>query len=207
MPNLEVVMGQRFAIGAAFAGLLFGGVVSAQQAKPTSAPQPKPTAAAKPAAAPAGPVLVIETQKGNIEIETYNDAPKSLEHILKLVRDGFYRGQRFLYVAPNAVQFGDPYTKDMTKTERWGSGGSGTPVGVAETSKRKFDKGTLILYYATGYPGRLADSQMIILKQPNPTIEGKYAPLGKVKVGMDVVDKLEVGDRIVKMYVKGEPAK
>jgi len=192
-------MGQRFAVGAALAGLLLGAAVSAQQSKPT--------AAAKPAAAPAGPVLVIETQKGNIEIETYTDAPKSIEHILKLVREGFYRGQRIFWVAPNAIQFGDPYTKDMTKKDRWGSGGSGTPVGVAETPKRKFEKGMLILYYQNGYPPRLADSQMIILKQPNPTIEGKYAPLGKVKVGMDVVDKLEVNDRIVKMYVKGEPAK
>jgi len=195
-------MGQRFAIGAAIAGLLIVTAVSAQQSKPTAGAKPK----AAPAA-PAGPVVVIETQKGPIEIEMYADAPKSVEHILKLVRDGFYRGQRFLYVAANAVQFGDPYTKDMTKKDRWGSGGSGNPVGVEELTKRKFDRGTLIYYFQTGYPARLADSQMIILKQANPTIEGKYAPLGKVKVGMDVVDKLEVADRIVKMYVKGETPK
>src|SRR5438128_5370523 len=182
MADVEVVMMQRFAIGVALAGLLVGGSALALQTKPTTAPK---AGAAKPSA-PAGPVIVLETKKGTFEIETFsNDAPKSLEHVLDLVRRGFYRGQRFQYVAANAIQFGDPNTKDMTKKDRWGSGGSGVPVGVAETSKRKFDKGMVILYYMNGYPPRLADSQMIILKQANPTIEGKYAPLGRVATGMD----------------------
>lgn len=193
-------MNQRFGIGVVVAGLLVATAVSARQAKPA--------APAKQAAAAPAPAIVIETAKGTIEIETYpTDAPKSVAHVLELVRRGFYRGQRIQYVAANAVQFGDPYTKDMTKRDRWGSGGSGQPVGVAEKSKRKFDKGTVILYYTNGYPATLADSQMIILKQANPTIEGKYAPIGHVTAGLDVVNKLEVADVIKKMYMKGEPAK
>ena len=201
MADVEVVMVQRFAIGMALAGLLVGGAASAQQAKPAAAAPKKP-------AAPAGPVIVVETVKGTFEIQTYpEDAPKSQEHVLALVRDTFYRGHRIFYVAANAVQFGDPLTKNMTKRDMWGSGNSGHAVGVAETSKRKFDKGTVILYYRNDYPPKLADSQLLILKQANPTIEGKYAVIGKVSAGMDVVDKLEVTDVIKKMYVKGEAAK
>jgi cyclophilin family peptidyl-prolyl cis-trans isomerase len=44
----------------------------------------------------------------------------------------------------------------------------------------------------------------MILKMANnsPEVEGKYAVLGKVTSGMDVVDKLEKADVIKKMYVK-----
>jgi len=192
-------MMQRFAIGVAVAGLLVVG---------TAAHQAKPAPAKGAPAAPAGPVIVMETAKGNIEITTFpEDAPKSHAHVMELVRRSFYRGQRIQYVQANAVQFGDPLTKDMTKRDLWGSGGSGQAVGVKETSKRKFDKGTVILYYRTGYPPTTADSQLLILKLANPTIEGKYAPIGRVTAGMDVADKLEVADVIKKMYVKGEPAK
>ena len=189
---------QRLAIGIALTGLFIGTTVAARQAKPAAA-------APKPAAAAAGPVLVVETPKGTFEIQTYpEDAPKSHEHVLQLVRQSFYRGQRIFYASPNAVQFGDPNTKDMTKKDRWGMGNSGNSVGVAETSKRVFDKGIVILYYANGYPPKTADCQLLILKQTNPTIQGKYAVIGKVSTGMDIADKLEVADRIVNLYVKGE---
>src|SRR5262249_35460692 len=43
----------------------------------------------------AGPVVVVETAKGAFEFETYpNEAPKSVEHILALVKRNFYNGQR-----------------------------------------------------------------------------------------------------------------
>jgi cyclophilin family peptidyl-prolyl cis-trans isomerase len=202
---------QRFAIGLVTAGLFAGAGVSAHQAKP-AAPAAKPApapaksgGAAKPGAG-TGPVLVVETAKGNFEITTYTeDAPKSLAHVMELVNQKtFYQGQRILWAQANAVGFGDPNSKNMTKKDLWGTGGSGNAVGVAETSKRKFDKGLVVLYYQKGYPPKTADSQIMILKQANnsPEVEGKYAVLGKVTSGMDVVDKLEMTDVIRKFYVK-----
>ena len=53
-------------------------------------------AAAQQTSPGAGPVVVIETAKGSIEFETFpEDAPKTVAHILNLVRRGFYNGQRF----------------------------------------------------------------------------------------------------------------
>ncbi|MBI2833281.1 MAG: peptidylprolyl isomerase, partial [Acidobacteria bacterium] len=71
-----------------------------------------------------GPVLVIDTAKGTIEFETYpEEAPKTVEHIVGLVKKGFYNGQRFHRVVPGfVIQVGDPQTRDMTKRDMWGRG-------------------------------------------------------------------------------------
>src|SRR5438309_365499 len=119
-------MVQRFATSLVAAGLVAGAAVYAHQAKP-AAPAAKAAApASKPATAGTGPVLVVETAKGNFEIQTFtDDAPKSLAHVLDLVRNNFYRGQRFMWAQSNAVGFGDPNTKNMAKRDTWGMGGSG----------------------------------------------------------------------------------
>lgn len=151
----------------------------------------------------AGPVIVIETTKGTIEMETYpNEAPKSVAHILDLVRHNFYNGQRFHRVIPGQlVQFGDPQSRDLLKADYWGTGGSGKPIGVAEMSpKRKHLVGSVAL----AHPGdpREADSQMYIMLAPQPKYDGHYAVIGRVISGMDVVKKIVKGDIIRRVTVK-----
>jgi cyclophilin family peptidyl-prolyl cis-trans isomerase len=156
----------------------------------------------------AGPVVVIETAKGTIEFETYpEDAPKTVAHILNLVRRGFYNGQRFHRVEPNfVIQMGDPQTRDVTKKDLWGRGpgaGSGKPVGVAEFSKKRtHKKGAVGLAYA-GNPS-LGDSQFYITKAATPRLDGRYSVFGQLINGADVVDKIEIGDVVKRIYVKGE---
>lgn len=154
-----------------------------------------------------GPIVVIETAKGVIEIETLTDAPKSTERFLELAKKGFYRGQRFHWVQPGIVQTGDPLSRDLTKRNEWGTGGSGLrnavrPIGVAETSKRKFERGIVGLAYRTDRKAETGDSQFFILTGPNPALNGKYAPLGRVIKGIEVVDKIAVGDVIKNVTVK-----
>ena len=74
----------------------------------------------------AGPVLVVETGKGTFQIEMYpGEAPKTVEHILALAKRNFYNGHRVHRVVKGfVVQFGDPQSRDMTKRDRWGSGGA-----------------------------------------------------------------------------------
>ena len=85
------------------------------------------------------PVVVFETAKGSFEVEFYpTEAPKSVEHILTLVRRNFYNGLRaHRFVEGFVVQFGDPQTRDMTKKANWGSGGSGRTIGAAEISPKR----------------------------------------------------------------------
>ena len=153
---------------------------------------------------PAGPVLVFETEKGTFEIETYPSlAPKTVEHIVGLVQKRFYNGLRVHRVVRNfVVQLGDPLTRDMTKKDSWGNGGSGKPIGVAEFSKNvKHAIGMVSMAHA-GDPAR-ADSQFFIVIGPASHLDGKHQIWGKVSAGMDVVNKVAVPDRIIRATVKG----
>jgi peptidylprolyl isomerase len=172
------------------------------------------TTPAKPAAAPAAapaqaaaPVLVVETVKGTLEIDLFPaDAPKSVAHILALVRKGFYRGLRFHRVVSSLAQFGDPLTRNMTYRDGWGTGGSGQPIGVAEISKKHLHvRGAVGLAYSGTAVN--ADSQLYIMKIASPSLDGKYAVIGQVTKGMDVVDRIEETDLVKNVTVKGEPAK
>jgi peptidyl-prolyl cis-trans isomerase B (cyclophilin B) len=166
------------------------------------------SAAQQAAAGAAGAtVLVVETVKGSFEIETFpTDAPKSVARILELVRTNFYRGQRVHGVSEGIIEFGDPTSRNMQKMPDWGLTGSGKRIGVKEVSKRAFERG--VVGYAFPKDGRAedADSQLFVLKIGNPGLNGKYAPIGRVTRGMDVVDKLQRADVIRNITVKAAAA-
>src|SRR3954466_11373097 len=67
--------------------------------------------------AQAAPVIVVETTRGAFAFETYpNEAPKTVAHVVQLVRDSFYDGQRFHRALPTfIVQWGDPRSRDASK--------------------------------------------------------------------------------------------
>ena len=164
---------------------------------------------AKPAAPPAktspgaGPVIVVETEKGTFEFETYpNEAPKTVAHIIGLINKRFYNGQRFHRVIPGFVaQWGEPLTRDMTKEKLWGGGGSGKPVGVGEYSKlRTHTRGAVGL----AHPGNAGegDSQIYVTLSNQPSLNMKYTVFGKVISGMEVIDKIRQPDRIVRVTVR-----
>jgi peptidylprolyl isomerase len=190
----------RFPLLVIGAGVLAGAAVIGQQAQ-----MPTPQ---KPGAAAAGPTLVLDTVKGVIEIELFPaEAPKSVARILELVKNGFYRGQRFHWVTTGVAQFGDPLSRDMTKEKEWGTGGSGyrnsvRPIGALEPSKRKFERGAVGMAYRSNQRAEDADSQMFILTAPNPPLNGKYTLVGQVTKGLGVVEKLEKADTIKNLTVK-----
>jgi cyclophilin family peptidyl-prolyl cis-trans isomerase len=165
-------------------------------------------AAAQQKSPGAGPVIVLETVKGTIEIETYpEEAPKTVARIVELVKKNFYNGQRFHRADPNfVIQIGDPATRDMTKQDMWGRGGSGHPIGVAEiTKKRRNVQGAV----GMGHSGSAkdADSQFYITLRAAPELDGKYTVFGKVLKGMDVVAKIKKDDVLKRAYLKDESAK
>jgi cyclophilin family peptidyl-prolyl cis-trans isomerase len=199
----------RFAGAVAVISALVVGSVAAQGGA-TKPAAPRPSAAqtgAKPAATPpsegAGPVIVVETEKGTFEFETYpKEAPQTVKHIVGLVQKRFYNGQRVHRVVPGfVVQMGDPLSRDMTKKSEWGTGGSGTPVGVAEITKtRTHVLGAVAMAHAGD--ASKADSQFYVTLAPQPRLDGQYTVFGKVTSGMDVVQKIAIGDRIIRVTVK-----
>ena len=166
----------------------------AETAKPTP---PKP-------AKPVNPVVVVETDRGTFSFEMYpQDAPKTVEHILALVKRNFYNGQRIHRVEPGfVIQFGDPTSRDMSKQLQWGRNGSGSPIGVAEI-KRRHKLGAVAMAHAGN--AAYADSQMYVSLSTEATeqLDGKYTVFGQVVSGMNVVQKIEPLTIIKKMSVKG----
>jgi cyclophilin family peptidyl-prolyl cis-trans isomerase len=157
----------------------------------------------------AGPILVLETAKGAIEIETYpEEAPKTVARIVELVKKNFYNGLRFHRAEPNfLVQVGDPVTRDVSKQAWWGRQGSGKPIGVAEvTKKRRHGVGAVSMAYP-GSDRMLADSQFFITRRTAAELDGKYTVFGKVLKGQDVVAKIQRGDILKRAYLKDEAAK
>ena len=153
-------------------------------------------------AAPADPVFVLETVKGTIEIRLFaKDAPKSVEHVVALIKRSFYRGQRFHRVTSVLVQAGDPQSRDMSKEAYWGNGNSGSPIGVFERARtRNHIRGAVGLAHSGNPAG--ADSQFYIMKQANSSLDGKHAVIGQVIAGMAVVDKIQVSDLIKNTTLK-----
>ena len=149
------------------------------------------------------PVIVLETAMGVIEIETYPDeAPKSVAFIVGLVKKGFYNGLRFHRAEPGfVIQIGDPQTRDMTKQPSWGTGNSGTPVGVAEiTKKRKHVPGAVGLAHSGS--AKDASSQFYIMLKPSPSLDGRFAIFGQVIKGLDVAGKIQKTDVLKKASVR-----
>lgn len=153
------------------------------------------------------PVIVVEFDKGSIEIE-FNPklAPKGVAQIMGLVEKNFYRGQRIHRMTPSLVQFGDPGTRNFRNQNSWGTGGAGLRVGVAEiVPAMKHVRGAV--GFAYGGEARLADSQIYIMKTAMPGIDGQYSILGRVTKGMNIADQLQIADVIKNVTIKGAAAK
>jgi cyclophilin family peptidyl-prolyl cis-trans isomerase len=153
-----------------------------------------------------GPIIVVDTAKGTFEFETYpNDAPKTVAHVVDLVKRGFYDGQRVHRALPGfLVQWGDPRSRDIAREGEWGRGAeasSGTPVGVSEISRKRPNTRGAVAMAHMGNPAR-ADSQLYITLADRPDLNGRYTVFGHVISGDDVLPRLELGDLVVRMYVR-----
>jgi len=155
----------------------------------------------KPVVKPPTAVITLENG-GQITLEFFPaDAPKHVENFVKLVRAGFYDGQRFHRVESGfVVQLGDPKSKTLPMDHPdMGTGGPGYTI-KAEFNNRKFDRG--LLGMARMNDPDSAGSQFYIMLGPASHLNGQYTAFGRVVSGMEVVDKIKVGDRVKSMKIK-----
>jgi cyclophilin family peptidyl-prolyl cis-trans isomerase len=164
---------------------------------------------------PTGPVIVATMEHGgSFEITTDPaNSPKTVAHILDLVRSGFYDKQKVHRVEYWVTQWGAPASKNlpmmvkgkdgkMALNDKVGDGGSGKDISVFEQAPGvDFVRGIVgIASEGLQLPG---DSQLFILKKDAMRLYRSYAVVGKVTKGMDVVDNIKFGDRIRSMRVVG----
>lgn len=137
------------------------------------------------------PVWVLETEKGTIKIEMDPIiAPATIAGMDSLIRNGEYDNTAFHRVVPNfVIQGGDVESGD-------GFGGPDYVV-PTEASEKDYERGVVgIASAGTDTEG----SQYFIMHQWAPHLNGNYTVVGKVIEGMDVVDKILVGDNVIRSY-------
>ena len=154
----------------------------------------------------AAPVIVVETAKGTFELETYTaDAPKTVAHIVDLVKGGFYDGQRIHRALRGLlVQWGDPRSRDLSREADWGRGAaasSGHPIGASELRRKRLHTRGAVAVAHQGNPA-LADSQIYVTLEARPDLDNRYTVFGHITAGDDVPGRLERGDLIRRMYLK-----
>jgi cyclophilin family peptidyl-prolyl cis-trans isomerase len=152
------------------------------------------------------PILVVETTRGTFAFDTYPaEAPLSVAHIVTLARDKFYDGQRVHRAVPGfLVQFGDPQTRDLEAHALWGKGAaasSGKPIGAAEITPKHRNVALAVGLAHMGEPAQ-ADSQLYIMLEARPELDGQYAVIGHVIEGENVPSLLQVGDQIQRVTVR-----
>lgn len=151
---------------------------------------------------PTGPKIEVLLDGGKKFVITTDQKnyPKTVAGINKLIKDGFYNGIRFHRVEPWVVQWGDPVTKKTMNDPTIGSNGSGKALPF-EGGPASFTRGTVgIASTGTKVGG---DSQLFVITRDATHLNGNYAALGVVTSGMDVVDKIQIGTKVVKMRVLG----
>jgi HEAT repeat protein/cyclophilin family peptidyl-prolyl cis-trans isomerase len=121
-----------------------------------------------------------QTPRGTIELELYaGDAPLAMDAFARITEQGTIVGTEFTRVVPDFV--------DQQATIR------DAVVQRDEVNRHRLTRGNLAWASAgldTGRPGYTLNHT------PQPHNEGDFTSLGGVVRGQDVVDRLELGDRI-----------
>ncbi len=130
---------------------------------------------------------VVTTDKGQFTIELLpEDAPLTVDNFVELARRKFFDGVAFHRVVPNfVIQGGDPRGD--------GNGGPGYQI-RCEINEVPYERGAVGMALSGKDTG---GSQWFVTHAPQPHLDGGYTVFGRVVAGMDVVDRIARGDRVL----------
>ncbi len=135
------------------------------------------------------PKAVVQTERGPITVELFaREAPLVVEAFLHLATAGYYRDTRFHRVVPNFVaQDGDI------------TGGASGRLGFSlreSWTRRRHGRGCVGL--ATAGPDT-GGSQFYFCHSSQPHLDGAYTVFGRVVDGLDAMDAVAQGDRMLRI--------
>jgi peptidyl-prolyl cis-trans isomerase B (cyclophilin B) len=151
----------------------------------------------------------FETNRGEIVAELFDDdAPGTVANFAglvtgtkewkdpktgKLVKRPFYDGLTFHRVIPDfVIQGGCPLGT--------GTGGPGYNIKCETSGKRQVHQaGSLSMAHAGKDTG---GSQFFIAHSPQKHLDRKHTVFGQVLTGMDVVNKIQAGDRMTRVWIE-----
>jgi peptidyl-prolyl cis-trans isomerase B (cyclophilin B) len=173
----------------------------------------------------------MDTSKGQVRFELDGAAaPLTAGNFVDLVQKGAYNGTAFHRVvrqpSPFVVQGGDPLSANpMTPPSQYGQGSfieNGearlipleirlkqdqlptygqelTAPGITRELALVHQRGALAM--ARSADPNSASAQFYVALQALPELDGRYAVFGRVSEGMEVIDRIEQGDRILRATV------
>lgn len=128
----------------------------------------------------------IRTSKGPVRVRlACPQAPLTCLNFLQLAEQGYFDGSPFHRVVPDFVAQGGAPRED-------GFGGPDYAI-RDEINRLRYTRGVVGMALAGPDTG---GSQFFFTLQPHPHLDGGYTAFGEVTAGMEVVDRLAVGDRI-----------
>ncbi len=132
-------------------------------------------------------IAVIETAKGTIEMEFFADtAPKTVENFIKNARLGYYKNEPFHRVEPETlIQAGSHMLRDTIPIEA----GEHEPV-----------RGVIAMAKEEG--ATEADAAEFFICLDTLVLDSDYTLFGKITKGLDVIDNIEQGDKIVNVTIR-----
>ena len=136
----------------------------------------------------------IETEKGDLVLELFaSDVPVTVNNFVFLARDGFYDNTTFhRVIADFMAQGGDP-----TGT---GMGGPGYSF-ADEFTEHTHVTGALSMANAGANTN---GSQFFITYAPQPHLDGVHSVFGQLTEGVDVLEQIETGDKIIRIVIVEE---
>ncbi len=141
---------------------------------------------------------IVETNKGTYTIEFFDEqTPNTVKNIVSLAQSGFYNGVKFHRIIPDfVVQGGDPT----------GTGGGGPGYQIADEVDNPVQIHVLGALSMANSGPNTNGSQFFIVLNPNSCkhLNGKHTVFGKVVDGMNVVNKINQGDHMIKVTIEEE---
>ena len=137
---------------------------------------------------------VMETSKGTLTLKLFAaDVPNTVNNFVFLAREGFYDNTTFhRVIAEFMVQGGDP--------NGTGRGGPGYSF-QDEFTKHTHVTGALSM--ANAGPNTNG-SQFFICYGPQPHLDCHHSVFGQLTEGMDILNKIRQGDKLIKITIKEE---
>jgi len=156
------------------------------------------------------PVVVLETNSGDIVIEFFpNDAPNHVDNFLKLSKDGIFDGTFFHRIISGfMIQGGDPLSATPgVPLSQWGTGDPGYSID-AEFNDIIHERG--IVSMARSNDPNSAGSQFFIVHEDSTFLDGQYTVFGRIitQESFETLDKIASletlpNDQAIKTYQSG----
>ena len=150
------------------------------------------------------PIAVFDTTKGIFKLELFVDkSPITAGNFRDLVASGFYDNTKFHRVIKDfMIQGGDPNTKDDSKQNLWGTGGSGTVIEDEFIEGLSNVRGSISMANSGPNSG---SSQFFINVKDNTFLDWDKQPLnskhpvfGQIVQGMDIIDLIVSSETVAR---------